>query len=172
MIKIDDEEIGSLWEANKEKLEARIKKLTGRADLAEDLLQDVFLKVYPVAEQLDSSYAAKYLMRTATNTARDYRRRQRYWTMEYKDSAYLETPYDLYLRKERQDYYIHKVTPAVRSLPDKLKEAIELYMNDDSRTGAARKIGIPSTTLRSRQESALRSLRRKLEGSNDSDSPI
>jgi len=122
VIKIDDEEIVSLWEENKDKLVARIRKLIPTTDAAEDLLQDVFVKVYPKAEQLDSSYAVKYMMRTATNTARDYLRRHCYGKMEYKDSTYFcqDTPYDFYLGKERQDFYVREVLPAVKSLPTKL----------------------------------------------------
>ncbi len=163
MIKINDDEIVSLWKENKDKLEARIRKLTGRADLAEDLLQDVFVKVYPKAEQLDSSYTVKYLMRTASNVARDYLRQQYRWKTEYGVPEYShETPYDTYLRKERENLYVHEVLPVLKSLPAKQQEAMNSYMSDTSRSDMARRTGIPYATLRSRQESALTNLKKRL----------
>ena len=76
MVRIDEGEITSLWQEHKEKLRARITTLIGNTDSVEDLLQDLFLKVYPKAAKLDAQGAPKYFMRAASNVARDYLRRQ------------------------------------------------------------------------------------------------
>jgi RNA polymerase sigma factor (sigma-70 family) len=164
VVRIHDQEITSLWQEHKEKLRARITTLVGNNDSVEDLLQGLFLKVYPKAAKLNAHDAPKYFMRAASNVARDYLRRQSRWKWVPADwCRQEETPYDHYLLRERQDHYDRRVLPAVRSLPARKQQAIDCYLSDETRTAAARRIGALPTTLRSREESALEDLRERLD---------
>ncbi len=66
---MDLDEILAVWEEKKDQLGKRIRKMTGRSEIVEDLLQDIFVKFYQKAGKLESSYAGRYLMRSATNIA-------------------------------------------------------------------------------------------------------
>ena len=161
MIPIDEEEFLELWHQHKDRLLARIRKLAHSAP-AEDLLQDAFVKVYPKAEKLDADYAPRYLMRTASNLARDYLRRQKNLDDPVEQLSVQETPFDQHASSEFRELYDREVESAVRSLPSPKLEAIRSYLSEEFRNSTARRIGIPSTTLRSREVAALEDLRDKL----------
>ncbi len=151
-----------MWEEKKKQLGNRIRKLTGRSEIVEDLLQEIFVKFYPKAERLERGYAGRYLMRSATNIAIDYLRRQRQ-TCEFSEWwAERRTPYHVYEEAEREQFYVSEVVPALESLSHEEQEAIGLYMTDRKRAPVARDLGIPVETLYSRQMKAIKKLRRKL----------
>ncbi|MBI4454746.1 MAG: RNA polymerase sigma factor [Acidobacteria bacterium] len=144
---------------------ARIRTLVRRADVAEDLLQDVFVRVYPHREYLDASFAAKYLMRTASNVAKTYRDRLRHEpiaTSDLPEISSSETPYGTLLAKERMEFYRGRVVPALDSLSPAHRQALEFYMADGKRIAAVRQLGIPYSTLKSREEWGLRYVREGL----------
>ena len=162
MFRIDLDEILAVWEEKKGQLGKRIRKLTGRSEIVEDLLQDIFVKFYTKAEKLERSYAGRYLMRSATNIAIDYLRRQR---RTYESSEWWpdrRTPYHVYEEAEREQFYVSEVVPAIETLSNDEREAIGLYTTDRTRADAARDLGIPVPTLYSRQMKAIKKLRRKL----------
>ncbi len=70
-------ELLELLETSGAKLHALLTRLTLREDVAEELLQDLFLKLHGVKDQggIDCWYA--YARRTAMNLAFDWRRRQK-----------------------------------------------------------------------------------------------
>ncbi len=151
-----------VWEQKKDQLARRISRLIGRSNKVEDLLHDVFVKFLPKAPRLERHYADRYLMRSATNIAIDYLRRQRR-TYEFSEWwSDRRTPYHVYEEEERQEFYVSEVVPAIESLSFEERQAIGLYLTDKKRAHAARELGIPVPTLYSREKTAIKKLRRKL----------
>jgi RNA polymerase sigma factor (sigma-70 family) len=160
---MNPDEMISIWEENKGLLEGRIRRLIGSNAPVEDLLQDVFVRTYAKANKLQPSYAAKYLMRTATNTSIGYLKGKRPAGDLPYGLACAETPATLHDQKELHDFYRNKVLPALETLSDRKKEAVRCYLNDANRREAAQRMGIPTSTLRFRQYSALEELRKQLD---------
>ncbi|UCH84182.1 MAG: RNA polymerase sigma factor [Candidatus Latescibacterota bacterium] len=85
-------------------------RLTGNRDTAEDVVQDVFLKVYRAADRLDVHRHPKPWLTTITyNTCRDLARRTAARPEDSVDARIIEdthatseTPEDVTLRRERE----------------------------------------------------------------------
>ena len=151
-----------MWDEEKPRLKARLFNVAGPEAPLEDLLQDVFVRVYAKADRLRPDFAQNYLMRTASNTARDYLRRHSSLPVFEPLLANRETPYELRTRGELQDFYERELRPAVAALPDRQRESLEWYLNEEPRRNHARRLSMPETTLRSRELVALNNLRNHL----------
>lgn len=153
-----------VWDEIKLQLRGRISLVTGRPDMVDDLLQDVFVNVYPKAAGLHESYAAKYVMRAATNAANSYLKSRWSAKVEYwvPERLSWETPLSSYLVREREEFYKDRILPTLERLPHKQRTAIEAYMEFSKRRAASRAMGIPLNTLKHRQKMGLKNLRKKL----------
>ena len=163
VICIDQDKLLGIWEENQPKLRARIRNLAGLCAPIDDLLQDVFAKVLPKSQRLEPEYASNYLMRAVGNIARDYLKKLRPECCLVDSHSVQETPYDAYVKRERPTIYKDIIQPALNSLSSSKLEALELFLQDGTRAATARRMGIPETTLRSREVSALKDLREQLD---------
>lgn len=82
---------------NYDSLKRRVVQLTGNVDLAEDAMQDTWVRMHVKADTRDESAfvsPASYLLRTALNIAIDIRRRQTRWlsTEEIEALDFLADP--------------------------------------------------------------------------------
>jgi DNA-directed RNA polymerase specialized sigma24 family protein len=127
----------------------------------EDLLQEVFVRVYPKAGALEPRYAAHYLMRAAGNRARDYRRRPWRWG-KLPELASTATPYDACAERELRGLFARDVAPALEDLSEEGREALGRFSTGESGAAYARRLGIPYSTLRGRELAALERLRENL----------
>jgi len=162
VITTEREELLKLWTEHAEHLRNRMGVVTGYTAPLDDLLQELFLRVYRKAEKLRPDYAQRYMMRAASNLARDYLRaesRERARTYEITPGP---TPFDDCLAKERLAFYHESVAPLVENLPARNRQAIRAYMEGRTRSDTAKELGIPSTTLRSREIAGLKRLREQL----------
>jgi RNA polymerase sigma factor (sigma-70 family) len=160
---MESEEFFRIWEENRHQMQCMILKITRNPDVAQDLLQDAFVRSYPHAQKLDDG-AAKYLMRTAKNLAIQYQKRKKVWKMEYQflDQVCEDTPHDIYCKRERDDLFSTRVMPAMRSLPARQQEALYARTIDVPQKEAARMLGIPYSTLRAREKKAILNVRKKI----------
>jgi RNA polymerase sigma-70 factor, ECF subfamily len=147
------------WDRHKNQLYARIVRMTCDRDVADDLLQEVFLRAYAKRERLALGDLGRYCMTVAKNTTLDYLIRQQ--RLEYRevDQVCERTPHDLYVAGERQGRS-DRLWEGIGTLPARQQQAIHAYLTYDNRRAAAKDLGIPASTLRARQHAAVAQLRR------------
>lgn len=119
-----------------EELIARYKKLIfntayrmmGNAPEAEDITQEVFIKIYNSLNKYDPQFKfSTWVIRITSNLCVDWLRKRKGESVpidevyDLKDEAY--TPEEEYIRKEKNA----KVQSAINKLPDKYKELIILF---------------------------------------------
>lgn len=147
-------------------LRNRIAKLTGDWRVVEDLMQDLFVKIYRNKSKLSGDKAANYLMMSASNIARDYLRKlDREKSLAENLVPDYGTPETLSIMNERLEFYENHVRPYLKTLPETQREALLAYANGDNLAQEARKLNIPRTTYRSRRNAGLRKLQEKLPNS-------
>jgi RNA polymerase sigma factor (sigma-70 family) len=163
VIRIDDDELLRIWNDYSSRLRSRMGALAGYSAPLDDLLQDLFVKIYRNAEKLERGHAPRYMMRAASNLARDYLRKiQRQSTPEPGLSVVYDTPDETLQTRERQAFYSENVVPLIERLPEANRQAIRAFLTDRPRDRNARDLGIPSTTLRSREIAGINRLREQL----------
>ncbi|MDA2933573.1 RNA polymerase sigma factor [Acidobacteria bacterium AH-259-D05] len=145
------------------KLRRRIAKLTGNCQVVEDLMQDLFVKVYRNRSTLSGVGVEHYLMRSASNIARDYLRKLKHEKLVVRDSFQNhDNPEDLLMLNERLEFYESQVKPRLEALPNYQKEALLAYTNGNNLAREARKLGVPYSTVRSRCNAGLDELRKEV----------
>ena len=138
-------------------------RLTRNPDLAGDLTQEVFLRVYlNGAKYRDGGTFKTWLYQIALNLARDAARRQARAPLPLLPEAIPaddgEQPFDA-----RQQAEV--VNAALASLPEPLREVVVLrHYEDLSFEAMGRLLGVPATTLKSRFAVALKRLEAILVG--------
>ncbi len=147
---------------HREKLLAYIRKKTGEADLAEDILQDSLLKALRAADNLrDDAKLLPWFYRIVNNTIADvYRRRQRVAaTLGMADSdAEIAAAAD----DEQQLCECFRVL--IPTLKPEYGELIErLDLRDEDAAAVARQLNITPNNLKVRRHRARQALREQLE---------
>jgi len=138
-------------------------KLTQDSEVVDDLIQDLFVKVYRNKKKLSGISVHKYLMTGATNIARDYLRKiKRRTFVEEVNWIDCETPEDWYAVTERLEFYRTEIKPRIEALPEPQKQAVLAYANARNLAREARNLGIAYTTFKSRRNTGLNKLRGEL----------
>jgi RNA polymerase sigma-70 factor (ECF subfamily) len=146
-------------------------RFAGRVDEAEDLTQDVFVKVYQSLGRYEPAQGAfaSWLTTVARNQAIDHYRRRREEHRRTTESPELleampaggESPEGQVQRQERAQL----VRRGVRNLPSELREALVLCdLRGLSYEEAAAALGVPLGTIKSRINRARLELARRLLG--------
>lgn len=138
-------------------------RLVGRADLAQDLCQEVFLRVYLAGPRYRESGAfSGWLYRIALNLARDMARRRRFDARPLPDADPAAAPATESVCEQRELAEI--VTQALAELPAPLREVLVLRHYEGMKfEEIARLLRTPASTLKSRFATALNRLRVRLE---------
>ncbi|NLK21862.1 MAG: sigma-70 family RNA polymerase sigma factor [Epulopiscium sp.] len=105
-----------------------ILRMTNDSEEANDLAQDVFIKVYRNLDKYEPTYKfSTWIIRITTNLVIDSRRKQKYTAVSIDDMIYEpsteEGPEDGYIRQEKSN----EVMNALNSLPDMYKIPIILF---------------------------------------------
>ncbi|MBP3647838.1 MAG: sigma-70 family RNA polymerase sigma factor [Clostridia bacterium] len=132
------------------------------AMLAEDAVQDSFLKAYQKWHTFRGECSEKtWLMRIAINTCRDYQRRAWFrWQSRSVNVDQLVIPGGTPV-----DTYDDTVLKAVMALPPREREVVLLrYYQEMRLQEISQTLGIPEGTVTSRLNRARSKLRRQLEG--------
>lgn len=131
---------------------------------AQDLVQEAFVRVWRVREQVDSSTVEALLYRTALNLASNRRRTRKLWrwvSLEAVfDRADVAQGAEVMLSQGEQQAAVRQ---AVEALPEPLRRVIVLCeLSGLSYEQVASILSIPVGTVGSRRNRALRTLRESL----------
>ncbi|TMQ32299.1 MAG: sigma-70 family RNA polymerase sigma factor, partial [Planctomycetota bacterium] len=138
-------------------------RLTGKADVAEDLCQEVFLRVYHGRSRYrDNGAFANWLYRIALNVARDAGRRARHGHVSLpREGLASEAPGDVACQRAEM---ARIVAECVAELPEPIRLVLVLrHYEQMSFEEIARLTNTPASTLKSRFAAALERLRRRLQ---------
>lgn len=142
-----------------------IFRIVGDQEIAEDVLQDAFVKVWKNAASYDTSKGRLFtwLLNICRNTAID-----RIRSAEFKFKQKIQNPSNpVSIESEKQTYSFNPDNIGVREWVDKLRpehaEVIEMvYLTGYTHEEAAEKLGLPLGTLKTRLRSAIKTLRENL----------
>jgi len=121
-----EKNINSIWNDFRSELLYYIKAKVKDEYAAEDILQEVFIKVYKNINQLvDQSKLKPWLYKTTNNTIIDFYRMKKQNTVELDEVEDIPTTED---RMENMNEEIAKCIKSILcKLPDKYEEALKLY---------------------------------------------
>jgi RNA polymerase sigma-70 factor (ECF subfamily) len=168
----DPEALGALFEAYFDRVYALIRRLMGDSALAEDVTQEVFLKVHRAAHRIDPERdPGPWLMTIAYNACRDvwrssaYRLAARATDIDSPEGSTLShgsnDPEAQALSSERE----RLVQEAILELPEPLRAAVLLHDYDGlGHEEIAVVLGIQHAAARKRYSRALATLAKSLEG--------
>jgi len=146
-------------------------KLLGDRSLAEELVQEVFLKVWRSSHTFDSSRGSfsTWLYRVTRNLASDsYRKRTRRVNPVSDNDSYISATRDSSPGPQEivEDSWLSwRMSRALEELDAPHREVIELaYYQGLSQREISRRTGVPLGTVKTRTSSALKRLREGLAG--------
>lgn len=133
---------------------------TGNTDIAEDLTQEVFLRlVNTLSRYRPTGKISNYIFTIAVNTANDYFRKNRLFVQEDVNSLIIDAGVDIedfFIRQEQ----FSRLKEAIRELPDKQKDAILLrYFHDMKIKDISKITGANTSTVKSRISQGLKKLK-------------
>lgn len=160
LAKKDTNAINLLYENYSNSLFGVIKSIINNDKIAEDALQETFIKVWKNAEKFDSNKAKLYtwLHRIAKNTAIDKVR-------SFKNKQQKEVQKEQFVVDKISSYRINQDTIDLRQhverLDPKYKMVLEaLYFEGMTQQDASDELNIPLGTIKSRLKIALRELKK------------
>lgn len=160
------EALGLLYDRHNQTVYRTALTITGDVDAANDLLQDVFLRLYRFACRIDPERPLEpWLYRMTTNLAYTWIKRNRRWLQPLEDFVDWIAGGDEYSpskQVEKMDDW-QQVQEAVSNLPLSQRMVVVLYyLNDLSLQEIADIIDVPIGTVKSRLHYGRRTLRKKL----------
>jgi RNA polymerase sigma-70 factor, ECF subfamily len=151
-----------------------LKILGGERSLAEELVQDVFLKVWRSSKTFDASRASfsTWLYRVTRSVAIDlYRKRAHKVHPVSEGDSYIASARDTSDGPQEvvdESWLSWRISRALEALEEGQREVIELaYFGGFSQREISERTGMPLGTVKSRTASALRRLRRELAPGGD-----
>ena len=168
----DVEALGSFFDHHFDRIFAVVHRFTGSMDAAQDITQDIFLKVRRHISRLDIEHdPAPWLYTVAVNTCRDYRR-SAWWRMSRQSvpldhdsdapefSSEAPNPEQALVVAEEE----RRVQAAIRQLPPDLRMSVVLHDFEGlPHEQIARVTGTSHAAARKRHSRALRTLAGLLE---------
>ncbi len=148
-----------------------ILRMINDAEEANDLAQEVFIKIYKNLDKYHPEYKfSTWVIRIATNHVIDFRRKKKQDTISMDEMVYdipdQNTPEKSYIKKERQK----QIAGALQSLPDMYKIPIVLYHQQGlSYQEIADIIGEPLSKVKNRIFRGRKMLKEALMGMKDGD---
>ena len=160
----DEHALGRVYDAYSAALNGVVLRMVGSTELAEEVLQDTFVKIWKYASGYDASKGRPFtwMVNIARNTAIDLLR-----TAPLRHAASIRTLDKAVYRLGHDDLRIGADDGDVRNVVAKLKpehrELIEMaYYQGYSQQEIADNTGLPLGTVKSRTRSALLELRDQL----------
>lgn len=143
-----------------------ILRIVKSNEIAEEVLQDTFLKIWDNAGKFDESKGRLFtwFANIARNSAIDMVRSARYRKLQKTESLEntVHTGKDPGSQMEIKDAGLEKV---INSMDEKYRQIIDkLYFEGYSHTELAEEMGIPLGTVKSRLRLAIKELREKIGG--------
>jgi RNA polymerase sigma-70 factor (ECF subfamily) len=164
----DDKAIEELYDRYSRLVFSVLLRITGRAELAEELLQETFLRLWRNAESYRETRGElrPWLLTVARNLAFDHRRtkveqqRQREFHLEIVPANPAGSPTEeIYAQRER----VRQVREVIGTLPSPQQRALHLaYFEGMSQSEIARAMDEPLGTVKTWMRTALHQLREQL----------
>ena len=161
----DKEALNQLLKAFQERLFRYILSLVREQPLAEDILQEVFIRIYRKLGWLrEPQLFRPWAYQIATRESFRYLKRERLWTDQLRDDELLEAIAVAPAREvfaaellESLPELLAKLSPASRAV------IVLYYLHEMSFDETAAVLGIPVGTVKSRLSYGLENLRRQME---------
>ncbi len=134
----------------------------GDADLAEDITQDTFLKLWETRQRIDKSTVKAYLYKIAqNNTINHLKRQQLLFKFRKKPSA--DRDYDTPEKLAEMTQYEEKLQRVIASLPDGGREVFLMNRLEDlTYVEIAERLGLSVKAIEKRMSKVLRIFREQL----------
>jgi RNA polymerase sigma-70 factor (ECF subfamily) len=160
--------LGELMGRYKHRLFAFIRRYTGSDDVAYDLLQETFTKLYFSASTYKPEYKfSTWLYQIALNLCRDYGRKKKlaqFFSIDDEESGFNfadSSPDPEAIAQSSQA--VRQINQAIDTLPHKLKTALILFaLDDNSQEECAQMLGVTAKTIETRVHRARKLLEEKL----------
>jgi RNA polymerase sigma-70 factor (ECF subfamily) len=153
----DPNDLLHLLETCGPQLYALLVRLTLRADVAEDLLQELFLKMRDSAGLSKAQHARSYVFRAAIHLAFDWRRARRpIETLSHEPAAAEQSAFDALSDQEE----LEQVVDAMQSLSETVRRCLVMhYVQHEEYTEIARQLGKTEHQVRALCHKGVRQLR-------------
>ncbi len=166
----DLEALGQLYEQYRNQVFRTALAITRNRETAEDILQEVFLKLYRYAERIDTTLSlGPWLYRVTVNLCYTYLSRQKRWLTALEDviEGIVAPPSRACPERKAEQGELHAVVQqAIDLLSPNQKIVIVLhYLADLSLKEIAHILEIPEGTIKSRLYYGRENLKRRLESS-------
>ncbi|MBN1361670.1 MAG: sigma-70 family RNA polymerase sigma factor [Sedimentisphaerales bacterium] len=141
--------------------------LLGRADRAEDVLQDVFTRFIETLDAFELTGSLKgYLAKCVANRSRDILRRDRHRVgAPLETASHVESRQDDPLQRAINDEESHKLREALQQLPREQQEAVLLHLQVGLKFRDVADVqGVSAKTTESRYRYGISRLRSMLNG--------
>ena len=160
----DREALDELLESVQAPLYRYVLSLTGERALAEDILQEVFLRIYRKLGWLrEPRLFRAWAYQIATREAFRHLRREKSWAEQVRDEAALKMIPAPPPREEFAPELIERLHQSVAALSPASRAVIVLYyLHEMSFEEAAAVLGVPVGTVKSRLAYGLERLRREV----------
>jgi len=168
----DAEALNDLLRAVQEPLYRYILSMVREGHLAEDILQEVFLRIYRKLGWLrDPEVFRPWAYRIATRETFRHLRRERQWTDQVRDEAALRMiPAAPLAREEFAPELVAQLPALIAQVSPASRAVIVLfYLHEMSLEDVAAVLGIPLGTVKSRLSYGLESLRQELNRQQSTD---
>jgi RNA polymerase sigma-70 factor (ECF subfamily) len=158
--------LGELYDRHRQLVFRTALAITGDPEMASDLLQEVFLRLYRFANRIDPERPIQpWLYRMTTNLAYTWVKRRTRWLRLIQDMAdrvILDKKPSPHLLAERDESW-RWIQQAITSLPIQQRVVVVLYyINDQSLQEISEILEIPVGTVKSRLYYARKVLKKKL----------
>ena len=158
------EALNALFKSIQEPLFAYISTLVNDRALAEDILQEVFIRIYRKLKWLKEPEAFRaWTYQIATREVFRYLKRERHWREQIRDEEKL----NLIPAENNSETFatelLQQLPGMVANLPPRSRAVVVLrFMHEMSLVETAAVLGIPVGTVKSRLSYALQVMRRQL----------
>jgi RNA polymerase sigma-70 factor (ECF subfamily) len=165
----DREALNELLKALQEPLYRYIFNLVKEQHLAEDILQEVFLRIYQKLRWLrEPKLFRPWAYQIATRETFRHLKRERRWTDQVRDESALNMIPAVMLREEFAPELIDRLPQLVANLSPASRAVIVLYyLHEMSLDETAAILGIPVGTVKSRLSYGLENLRQRFQKEGD-----
>lgn len=161
----DPDALADLYDLYGARLYSIILRICRNPSLAEDLVQEAFLKLWNRAGLLDSGHKSvgPWLMMIGRNCAVDVLRAERNRTHVALEGSTFSVPDSEPALLDNERYL--RLAGALQALPEDQRQVLELaYFEDLSQTEIAARLDQPLGTIKGRTRLALRKIREELSG--------
>ena len=148
----------AIWKEFNDQLLGFIKARVNNADTAQDILQEVFIKIHQSSNQLSNEdKLASWVYQITRNTIIDYYRKKK---LPISDDSIFQGEVEEESDSSLNPQFINCLMPFIKQLPEKYSDALNKTIYGDlSQKEYAKELGISYTAVKSRVQRARQQLK-------------